>query len=458
MPFKRVFSKLSWPAFFLVMLLQRSPVVRFIAEVEFSFLPRVQHIWMIVASAVTVGAYNSVTAASGDLRLRPNFDDTSGIVGEAMRFIVDVEGDSLSPEDWDVKGALPAGLSFVVSGSARLVTFDGTPTESGSFNITVKAWQDANMGGDVGTPVSFTIIVDPLINQQPSAQVVDLGGSAELSVTVGNPEGVSFQWQRQNAGNPEVWDDLLDQTSSALSLTNVSLDDSGNYRVVVTKGSIMEESAIALVTVNSIIAQHPANQSADWNGTADLTVVMKDPEGVTYQWQKQNTEIPELFDDLPGQTAAVLSLTNVTSKNSGNYQVVATKGSVIEVSMVAQLTVNATPFQAWRDANFEDPFSVEAGEEQNNDFDLYINLVEFLFGGDPNSADSGAVPETSTELIGEALYAVFRYPAIPVGTESQISPEATTDLAGDVWSPLQDGVGGVIIESTAEGYFPEFVR
>ncbi|MCZ6672179.1 MAG: immunoglobulin domain-containing protein, partial [Verrucomicrobia bacterium] len=358
-----------------------------------------------------------------------------------------------TPQTWIVLGDLPDGVSSNINYNAGVVTISGTPTEVGSFPVTIQAWQRANMRGDRGPDLDFTIVVDPLINQQPLVQGVDLGGSTELSVAVSNPEGVTFQWQKQNAANSELFYDLLDQTGAVLSLTNVTLEDSGNYRVVVTKGSIIEVSEMAMVTVNSLIAQQPSNQSVDWNGSTEITVLMKNPEGVTYQWEKQNADNPELYDDLFGETGAVLNLTNVRSKNSGNYQVIATKGSVIEVSMNALLTVNSTPFQAWLDANFEDPFSVEAGEEQNNDFDTFNNLLESLFGGDPEVADSFPFPEVSQEVINETRYAVFRYPAVPVGTESQITPEATDDLVGNVWTPLQNGVEGVIIESSVEGYF-----
>jgi hypothetical protein len=266
-------------------------------------------------------------------------------------------------------------------------------------------------------------------------------------------QGVTFQWQRQSISNPEQFDDLPDQSGPTLNLNQVTLDDSGNYRVVVTKDSITEISDVVMLTVNSLIAEHPANQSVEWNEAAELTILMKNPEGVTYQWQKQNSENPELFDDLPGQTGAALSLINARSADFGNYKVIATKASVMEVSEIALLTVNSTPFQTWLDTHFEDPLSVEAGEEQNNDSDNFINLVESLFGGDPMTADSFQFPEVSQEVIGEARYAVFRYPAVPEGTESQIAPEATADLVGNLWTPLQNGVEGVIIESTAEGYF-----
>lgn len=453
MKFRFFLSRLSWPVFFIAIMLQRSPVVRYLAQIELTLIPRIQHLWTFAVGAVTVGAYNSVTGASGDLRLRSGFNDTTVLIGENLRLVIEIEGDSLTPETWIVEGDLPDGVKATTVVNAATAVIDGTPTETGSFNVTVKAWQRPNMGGDEASPVSFTIVVEPLITQQPTALVVDLGDSPEFAVSVSSLEGVSFQWQRQNMDNPELFDDLPDQTDSQMNLDMVSLEDSGNYRVVVTKGSIVEVSEVVMLTVNSLFSQQPANLSVGWNEVAELTVTMQDPTGVTLQWQKQNAENPELFDDIPGQTEAVFGLTNARSNDSGNYQVVATKGAVVEVSSVAFLMVNSTPLQDWLDAHFADPFSVEAGEEQNNDFDAFNNLHESLFGGDPHVPDSIQIPEVSQEIINETRYAVFRFPAIAAGTESQIVPEANDGLTEDVWTPLQHGLEGVIIDSSPEGYF-----
>lgn len=81
---RQLYSKLSWSSLFVAMMLQRSPVIRFFAEVEFGLLPRTQHIWKAVVAAVTVGAYNSVTAASGDLIFNEGEDDTTVFVGEEL--------------------------------------------------------------------------------------------------------------------------------------------------------------------------------------------------------------------------------------------------------------------------------------------------------------------------------------------------------------------------------------
>jgi ribosomal protein S8E len=404
--------------------------------------------------AVTVGAYHTVTGATGDLRFRAQQDDTSVFLGEELLLVIEVEG-SHTPETWIVPGptALPDGVSATFNVNFGIATISGTPTEAGSFPVTIQAWEDSNMRGDQAPDFNFTITVEALIDQQPSAKVLDLGGSTELSVGVNDTQGVSYQWQKQNAENAELFDDLPGQTGSVLSLANVNFTDSGNYRVVVTKGTIIEVSDLASVTVNSLISQQPEDQSVDWNGTAEFTVLMKDPEGVSYQWQKQNTENLELYDDLPGQTGATLSLTNVLLKDSANYQVVVRKGSVIEVSTPALLTVNTTPLQAWLETHFEDPFGADAAIDQDPDKDMLINGVEFTFGLNPNEMQKEALVQTTQEEIGGVVHAVYSFPPIPDGVGSVISLEGNVKPnPTEGWVTLVNGVDGVVIENTSEGY------
>lgn len=453
MKLRFLLSRLSWPAFCLVLLLQRSPLVQYLAQFQHSLVPRVQHIWTVVIGAVTVGAYNSVTGASGDVQFRSGQDDTSGAVGEEMQFVVDLEGPGVHrPNTWVVEGELPDGLSSQVNQNLGLVTFSGTPTESGDFPITVKAWRGPTMTGAQGADLDFSITVDPLITQQPVAQEVNFGSSPQLSVTLGNSTDASYQWQKQDSENPEVFNDLEGETGDSLSISNANLEDSGLYRVVVTKGQIQETSDPALITVNSSIQTQPASLAADWSGVAELSVVMQNPEGVTFQWQKQNPDNPEEFEDLPGQTASTLNLPNITLAEEGTYRVATTSGSSVEVSEVAVLTVNATPLQIWQDTFFEDPFGEDTALGKDLDDDGLINAVEFTFGLDPNAMQKEALVKTTQETIEGVIHAVYIYPALSGGSTTTVTLESniTPDAAG--WTTLVNGVDGVIIESTAEAY------
>lgn len=445
-------SRLSWPAFCLIMLLQRSPLVRYLVQLENSLMPRVQHIWTVAVGAFTVGAYNSVTGASGDLQFRGNFNDTTVLAGEELRLVIEVDGSGNNPEDWRMTDPLPEGVAWNWIRNAATATIAGTPTESGSWNVTVRAWQRDPMQGAEGTPLSFTITVDPLITQQPVAQEVNFGSSPQLSVTLGNPAGASYQWQKEDSENSGTYIDLDGENGPSLSIESATLNDTGLYRVVITKGEYQETSDPAMITVGSSIQTQPAGVAADWSGNAELSVVMVSPEGVTYQWQKQNADDLEVFDDIPGQTGATLSLPVVTLADAGNYRVVTTSGENVELSEIAALAINASPLQLWQDTFFEDPFSEDTALDKDLDDDGLINAVEFTFGLDPNAMQKEALVRTTQETIEGVIHAVYSFPALSGGSTTTVVLESNTtpDAAG--WTTLVSGVDGVIIESTAEAY------
>ncbi|HWW03119.1 MAG TPA: immunoglobulin domain-containing protein [Candidatus Acidoferrum sp.] len=92
----------------------------------------------------------------------------------------------------------------------------------------------------------------PVITNQPSAATAPLGGTAHFTVGVSNTAGVSYQWQRENA-------DLVNgggisgATSSTLTITGVSTNNVGHYRVRVSNatGVIFSKTApLAIVGIN----------------------------------------------------------------------------------------------------------------------------------------------------------------------------------------------------------------
>lgn len=443
-------SRLSWPVICLVLLLQRSPLVRYLSQLEHSLIPRVQHMWKVVVGAVTVGAYNTVTGASGDVIFDSRFDnDLTVTVGEEVEIVIDIDGGNHTPGSWEVVGEIP-GVDWNVAGGTG--AFRGNATQVGSFPMIVRAWRGDNMSGAQGDDLHFTVQVASLISQQPQAQTVDFGASAEFSVGIGGSQSVSYQWQKQNAETPEQYDDLDGQTAPTLNLATVGLEDAGNYRVVVTAGEIVVISDEVLLTVNPLITQHPTNQVGDWGGAAELSVQLAVLEGATYQWQKRNPDDPEQFDDLAGQTGSVLNFPVLFSDDAGDYRVVATVGSSMQVSDVATVSVNATALQVWKDMFFDDPFSEDTALDRDPDQDELINAVEFTFGLDPNSMQKEALVRTSQETIEGVVHAVYTFPPVTAGSESMVTVEGNATPGATGWAALTGGVDGVIIESTAEAY------
>jgi len=347
------------------MVLQRTPVIRYLAQLEYSLVPRTQHLWRAAVTAFTVGAYNTVTAASGDLIFNEGQDDATVLVGEELQLVVEVEGSKLlRPKTWVVEGDLPAGVTYDIRQNLGIVVISGAPTEAGIFPIVVKAWELANMMGDPGTPLEFDIVVEspgPVFTSQPEDQTVPWGGTLNLSAIVENPEGTTFQWQRFLSGETE-------------------------------------------------------------------------------------------YNDIEGAIDSVLSITNLSSSDEGMYRVVATNGEGSTFSTDTLITVSSTLFQIYVENHFEDPFSAVADFYSDPDFDSLVNGAEFAFGLDPMVAESRSIPLISREEIDGVQYVVFSFPPLATLDSQAVSLERNTTLRNEDWTTVANGENGIISENQSENF------
>lgn len=88
-----------------------------------------------------------------------------------------------------------------------------------------------------------SLCAQPTITQQPTNQMVALGGTMTLSVAASDPLA-AYQWFKDNRF-------LLGATNSTLTVTNAGAANTGTYFVVATNGSGMVISVPALVAVGN---------------------------------------------------------------------------------------------------------------------------------------------------------------------------------------------------------------
>jgi len=367
--------RLTWSGFFLVIFLQRTPLVRIVADMQFSGAPRAAHlIQWITGAAITAGVYNTVTGATGDLSVLPNSNNQG--------FIVSVAGDQLNaviraeraiPVTVELTGDLPPGMTTNVTPEGRvpelpvpgIITFTGVPGDSGNFpmNLKILTWENKSIyeGPSIELKFGFRITDEPPeINSQPQSQVVPWGATAELSVEVSNPEGTTYQWQR-NVG----------------------------------------------VNLN-------------------------------------------LFADIEGATASIYSVPNATPPLDGAYRVLVTKNELEEISDVVFMTVQVSNYDNWRQSEFDNPESEEALGDGNPDGDAFINAFEFYFDFSPERPDTVQSPIITLEKITGVPYVVLTYPPVVGGPSLSFGFETTTDFVNGPWSEAVHGVDGIIIENTLQ--------
>lgn len=133
------------------------------------------------------------------------------------------------------------------------------------------------------------------ITQQPSSASTSSGGSASFSVTAtnDNASAISYTWQERYNDN-QFWGEIFPaETSSTLSLTNISGTQNGRQlRVVVTDANGQSViSSPAILSVRSVISvtENPTSTILYYSGdsktiSVDATVDSYDP--LVFIWEK----------------------------------------------------------------------------------------------------------------------------------------------------------------------------
>src|SRR6185369_15778109 len=122
-------------------------------------------------------------------------------------------------------------------------------------------------------------------------------------------------------------------TGATINLLNLTTADAGSYDVVVTisAGSVTS-SAATLSSIASLpaITSQPVNQTATSGGSATFSITATGNPAPSYQWRRNGVPL-----NLNGSwTTSTLSVSNVTSTDIGNYDVIVTNsaGSIISSS------------------------------------------------------------------------------------------------------------------------------
>jgi uncharacterized repeat protein (TIGR01451 family) len=239
-----------------------------------------------------------------------------------------------------------AGFYVTANGTAPLTYqwyFGGTPlaaaTDSGLMLTGVQANQAGNysvvVGNAVGVATSavatLTVVVPPSVTVQPTNSAVALGASTVFQVGASGTAPLSYQWMFNGTA-------LGGANASALNLSNVQTNESGNYCVVITNSAGAITSSLAVLTVLSppTVSSQPVDQTIVVGSNVTFQAGVTGSSPLTYQWWFGGTM-------LSGQTTASLGLSNVQLSQAGGYKLVANNSVGVVTSAVAQLTVLAPP-------------------------------------------------------------------------------------------------------------------
>ncbi|WP_338874748.1 putative Ig domain-containing protein [Spirosoma sp. SC4-14] len=215
-----------------------------------------------VANASGCVSSTSTTVASNTATVTvTNPTTTTGVIATAFSQTFTASGGT-TPYSYSLaSGSLPTGLSL----NSTTGVLSGTPTQSGSFPITVRA-TDVNGCSGTGSTYSLSIVSPPTVSVQPVSQTVCEGTVVSLSVAATN--ATNYQWQLSsnssfsspgNLGNSAQFDGV---TTPVLTVSATSSVSGYYFRCVVSGpgGSVNSEGA-------QLIVNQPASASIVYSST-----------------------------------------------------------------------------------------------------------------------------------------------------------------------------------------------
>jgi len=140
------------------------------------------------------------------------------------------------------------------------------------------------------------------------------------------------------------------------------------------------------------IVRQPVAAQVRAGSMASFTVAAAGSDGLTFQWQKGGVPIP-------GASASVLALPNVTAAEAGSYSVIVS-GNGLSVTSDSVALVVISPLDDWLTAKFTADQRADesvSGVDADPDRDGLSNLMEYALGREPLTAEASAAPVASID-------------------------------------------------------------
>jgi len=184
-------------------------------------------------------------------------------------------------------------------------------------------------GNNSSTPTAASITT------QPGAQTVTMGQAATFAVVATGTAPLTFQWQKNGANIANAA--AVSYTTPATTMT----DNGSKFSVVVSNSAGTVTSAAATLTVNAAsaapaITAQPASKAVTPGQTATFSVTATGATPLTYQWQKNTTNITGAF------SSSYTTPATTTTDNGSQFRVVVTNSAGSATSNPATLTVSST--------------------------------------------------------------------------------------------------------------------
>ena len=201
---------------------------------------------------------------------------------------------------------------------------DNVPYGTG-YRIRVVSSSPVVNSSDNGTNLTIN---STFISTQPASKTVCANSPVTFSVATGGGTPTNYQWKKD--GN-----DISGATTSSYSITNAVSTDNAYYSVVVTGcGNVTSSSVRLTVNPETSITTQPSSQTITAGTPVTFTVVANGSGTISYQWQKDNSNIS-------GATSSSFTINSANTSHIGDYKVIVHSGCGSDVtSDIASLSVN----------------------------------------------------------------------------------------------------------------------
>jgi len=271
------------------------------------------------AATLTVGVAPSITA-------QPTNQTVTA--GNTAAFSVTASGTAPLSYQWTKNGTNISGAT-----SASYTTPATTSGDNGaSFAVVVTNSVGSVTSNNAALTVNAVLSV-PTITTQPSNQTVTAGQTVTLSVTASGTAPLSYQWTKNGT--------TISGATSASYTTpaTIGADNGATFSVTVTNSVGSATSSVAILTVNisPSLTTQPVRQTVNMGQTATFSVTASGTAPLSYQWQKNGTNIS-------GATSSSYTTPATAISDSGaTFDVVVTNPAGSVTSSIVTLTVNISP-------------------------------------------------------------------------------------------------------------------
>jgi PKD repeat protein len=242
--------------------------------------------------------------------------------GSSVSLSVTASGNDLSYQ-W-----LKNGENIVDSTNASLNFASVSLNDNADYSVLVSGACGDTITSDTAT---LSVTLNASISSHPINQTVCEGSNVSFSVTATGTD-ITYQWQKNG-------ENIIDETTASLSITNANASNTGNYSVLVSdicSNSIASNNAILTVNLNTSISTQPENRSVCEGSNADISVTATG-SNLNYQWQKNGVNIINA-------TNSSLYFTSLSLNDAANYRVIVS-GECGDpgITNSASLSVNTLP-------------------------------------------------------------------------------------------------------------------